>query len=479
MTDAAIGPGGAIHARNDAAPRRGRGGRRTAGSIPNANLAPGSLVFLVTTALLGCALLFGGASRENAVQVMILELLSLPLIALALWRLQGAGKLRRLRIPLALIAAAFAAPLVQLIPIPFDAWRALPGHADLADGLKLAGATRAWLPMSLTPDETWRSALALLVPTAVFLGAVACTTTQKRLLTGLVLIAAGISLFLGIMQMAGGPQSPLRFYPTTNEDSAVGLFANRNHLATLLLVSVPLMAIWIQELARARQRSTLIVAGAALPLLGLITVGVAITHSRGGLVLIVPAFAGSMLVLWRSGGRSLKDPLVIGAGLVGLLTLIGAMSAIQATLARFPVSPAEEVRLLVWPSVIETLKAFFPFGSGIGSFIPVYRIHEPVTLMGPEFLNAAHNDYLQGVLEGGLLAALVAAAVGAWVGWRALKAWRGAPDAASNLARAGSVVAAIILLHSAVDYPLRTLAIASVFALACALLVRPTGASFR
>jgi len=42
---------------------------------------------------------------------------------------------------------------------------------------------------------------------------------------------------------------------------------------------------------------------------------------------------------------------------------------------------------------------------------------------------------------------------------------------ANGLARAGSLVVAMILVHSAVDYPLRTVAMTSLFAFACALLV--------
>ena len=70
------------------------------------------------------------------------------------------------------------------------------------------------------------------------------------------------------------------------------------------------------------------------------------------------------------------------------------------------------------------------------------------------------------------------------LGWRALSlspasllgvrrsfaAWKSDLRGA-NLARAGSVIVGIVLMHSIVDYPLRTSSIAAVFAVACALLV--------
>jgi hypothetical protein len=43
----------------------------------------------------------------------------------------------------------------------------------------------------------------------------------------------------------------------------------------------------------------------------------------------------------------------------------------------------------------------------------------------------------------------------------------------AGLARAGSAMVGIVLAHSIVDYPIRTAAIAAVFALGCALMVPP------
>ena len=43
-----------------------------------------------------------------------------------------------------------------------------------------------------------------------------------------------IGVFVGLFQVAGGPESPLRYFEITNPTEAVGFFANRNHFAALL-----------------------------------------------------------------------------------------------------------------------------------------------------------------------------------------------------------------------------------------------------
>ncbi|MGE5567069.1 MAG: O-antigen ligase family protein [Parcubacteria group bacterium] len=455
-----------------------RSGRRPVSRTAGAELRPAlrDPLFLLTAGVFGAALLLGGATRQNAIPVMVLELISLPLIAVALWRLRG-RRMRELALPLGLLAAMCAIPLLQLIPLPFGLWARLPGHAELAEGLRLAGAAPSALPLSLTPDDTRRSVLALLTPAAVFLGAAACSPGQRGRLTGLVVFAAALSLLLGVLQMAGGPDSPLRFYPTTNEDSAVGVFSNRNHLASFLLMSMPLLAYWLQRLTRERANGTFLTAAAGLALLGLILVGVAITHSRAALFLIVPAIAGSILTVWRRGERKVLNRTTIAVGAVGILALIGALSAIRATLARFAAPAGDDLRFAVWPSVLHTARDFLPFGSGIGSFEPVYRINEPIALIGPRFVNAAHNDYLQLALEGGWAAIVVTAVFLGWLAWRSSKAWRRGGGDQTRLARAATVMAALLAMHSAVDYPARTLAIASVLALVCAILASSRKAS--
>ena len=87
------------------------------------------------------------------------------------------------------------------------------------------------------------------------------------------------------------------------------------------------------------------------------------------------------------------------------------------------------------------------------------------------YVNHAHNDYLELALEGGMPAILLMIAFLAWWSLRAFAIWR-SPNAA-ELGRAACIASAAILLHSLVDYPLRTAAIATIFAMALALMADP------
>jgi len=80
----------------------------------------------------------------------------------------------------------------------------------------------------------------------------------------------------------------------------------------------------------------------------------------------------------------------------------------------------------------------------------------------------AHNDYAEVALElgaGGVALVLLFLAWWAAAVWRA---WRSAE--AGPFARAGAIASAAMLVHSLVDFPLRTAAIAACFGACIALL---------
>jgi O-antigen ligase len=91
------------------------------------------------------------------------------------------------------------------------------------------------------------------------------------------------------------------------------------------------------------------------------------------------------------------------------------------------------------------------------------------------YVNRAHNDWLELGLEGGGLTITGLLVFFVWFGRSSFQIWRpgktGADALDTALARAGSIVVVLLLLHSIVDYPLRTTAMMVVFALACALLI--------
>ena len=135
---------------------------------------------------------------------------------------------------------------------------------------------------------------------------------------------------------------------------------------------------------------------------------------------------------------------------------------------------------LRWPLASATLKAAranLPFGTGFGTFVPVYQTVEPRTLLMETYVNRAHDDWLEMVLEGGALSIFGMVVFLVWFAHSSWRAWRpggwGTEPLSAGWARAGSIVGALLMLHSVVDYPLRTSALMVVFALSCALMIPP------
>ena len=121
----------------------------------------------------------------------------------------------------------------------------------------------------------------------------------------------------------------------------------------------------------------------------------------------------------------------------------------------------------------EAAKDYLPFGSGIGTFVPIYQRYERLEYLLESYVNRAHNDWLETWLEGGLLTATVVCALVACYLFLAYRSWRTAnPNFLVAYARAGSICVGLLLIHSVLDYPLRTTALMVMVAISCAFMLR-------
>lgn len=106
--------------------------------------------------------------------------------------------------------------------------------------------------------------------------------------------------------------------------------------------------------------------------------------------------------------------------------------------------------------------AYFPFGSGVGSFAEVYQVAEKAAQLRDDYVNHAHNDYLEIIMTAGLpgLAFLIVLLVLYLIGaYRALVR----KDLSNEIRQyrlLGYAAIFLVLLASVVDYPLRVPAIA-------------------
>ena len=412
---------------------------------------------------------FGGASRMHALRLAIVELAALPLLAIAGIHLQKWGGWREHRMVLGLLAGLIAVPLIQLIPLPPAVWTALPGREQLILALNLTGIEPGWSPLSLTPDHTWQFFLALIPPVAMFLAALLATHELRRQLIFLALGATLVSILLGVIQIAGGGQ--LHLWPATRGGGMDGFFANRNHHATLLLAMMPFAAVLAAATLRRSSQQGQMTLWLGTLFLGLVIVAIGVVKSRAGVILVGPSLVLSVLAAWIASGRRRPGPAFLGlAAVVGVAIAAIGIFALAPILDRFdPNSPAEG-RFENWPYVTEAAQTFLPVGSGLGSFDPVYRSIEPLDRLDPTYFNQAHNDYLEIWLETGWMGMALIVVFLVWWGRRSWACWRAPPSRTSDLQRAASAAILMVLIHSAVDYPLRTETIAVLFALFAAIL---------
>lgn len=426
------------------------------------------IIAFAAFALLIAAFAFGGASRLHDLRVAITELVALPLLVLALLALFKRTDLHAHRFSLSILGAFAALPLLQLIPLPAGVWISLPGRDQPALALEIARLTPGWAPLSLTADNTWRAFLALTPPLAMFLAVLGMRSDSNLRLVHLVLVGVLLSIVMGAFQLAFGDRFHL--WPTTNAGNITGFFANRNHFATLCLVGMPFAAVLGGAALRRNERDARLQVWLAALYIGLTAVALGIIRSRAGVILFGPVLGLSLLAAWAAAGRGRPRPLflglVAGAGLA--IAAVGVFAA-GPILARFDANGSPEGRFENWPIVADAAATYLPFGSGIGSFDAVYRSVEPLDRLDPTYFNQAHNDYLETWLETGWFGAAISIAFFIWFARRIWTAWRAMASTQRDLQRAATIAIGAILIHSAADYPLRTVTIATLFAMCCAL----------
>lgn len=429
-----------------------------------------SLPTLLGIGLLLFAFAFGGASRQHALRLAMVELAALPVLVVALARIARTDLWKTHRLALGLVAAIVALPLLQLIPLPPGLWMSLPGREQAVLALSIAGIQPGWTPISLTPDLTWRAFLALLPPVAMFASGLVISAEERRKLIYVVLAATAVSVGVGVLQLAT-ESDKVYVWATTNIGTISGLFANRNHLASLLVAILPLVALTAASYARSsrEQSKTALLIGALA--IGLLIVAIGAIRSRAGVLLLGPSLVLSLIGVRLAMGRKTFSPAVLSVAAVAAaaLVLVAALG-LGPILERFDRAGAPEGRFEKWPIVLAAASTYAPVGSGLGSFDAVFRSVEPLDQLDATFFNQAHNDYLETLLEAGLAGVLLVAVFLFWFARRAWSAWRDPVSRFSDLRRAASVSVLMILVHSAGDYPLRTATMAVVFALLAAIL---------
>ena len=416
--------------------------------------------------LFACLIL--GGSAQGVWQNMVLQLSGIAIIAWAVAARTEQPMPRSARLPLLIVMLAIAIIALQEVPLPPAIW-AHGSRARIAQDYRLLGAPLPPLPFSLTPYGSLNSLLGIIPPLAISTAMVRVNAYRPGLLAGALLAATIAGVALGALQVVSAdPNSHWYLYPETNFGLGVGFFANANHMADLLVICLPFVA----AIAAAAKGGDVQRYSALLSILAGITavlvVGIALNGSFAGYVLAVPVLCGSALIMLPPGSR--WRGLAAGIAALSVIASVAALanSSVGGTKIGKEASNSVQSREQILRTTEKALADYLPLGSGLGSFVKVYRLYESPDEVTNEYVIHAHNDYAELALELGVPGIILLLLFLAWWLVQCLAIWR--KGEGGPWARAASIASATILVHSLVDFPLRTAAISACFAMCLALL---------
>jgi O-antigen ligase len=444
------------------------------------------IAFIAGVAL--AVLAFGGTEPVSFALVQIIFLATAALVV---------AKMPE-SLPTTFAARAFAVPallaavvLLQLIPLPALMVERFAGRENpLAEGR---------MALSIEPYATRTHFLILLACFIVFyLAQIASEnrSRKQRLIVSL-LVLGTVEAFYGLVQYLSGWQHIFFYAKKYDLEEATGTYINRNHYSGLLEMILPFsVALLLYEYEKLRGKRSSAPANVRdfltrqslqrllLCLFVAVILFAALFFSRSRMG--IAAACASVLVVFGLAGVSRfhgKMGLLLSAGFValsiGLAVWIGPGSIVE----RFAgveqeFSVHEQSRLAIWEDARGLVRQHPLLGSGLGTFPVAYTAFQ-TTFLG-QFVNHAHNDYLELAIDVGLPAALILFGGILWILARAVRTFLNAGgkfERCVALGCAGSIVA--ILLHSMTDFNLYIPANAILFSLVLGIAVATQRANLR
>ena len=422
-------------------------------------------MFVIIAALLG-----GGGSRFP-MQEMLVYLAALPALYCALIHAEDSADTKHLRFAKMLILGVVGMIILQIIPLPPFIWQSLPGRETLAEASALLGQADVWRPWSINPERSLAAALYIIVPATAFWSVASLSAENQIRLIFCILAVAAVHIMVSAGQALSGGDS-FYMYQTTHKGLPIGIFANRNHAAIFFLLCLILSpAIFAHRLSSAPLFRQMLLWGLAIILVAAILA----TSSRAitvltGLSLVIMALFSVPQKYKKKGVLGVLALAIFGALAVVIAWWNNSLGNLQDLGERFEQS--DDHRYEFWPEALSTAAHYFPFGSGTGTFDEAFRSQETLDIVGTHFVNHAHNDYIEMVIENGIFGALIIiAAIAVLIPALRYAFRRHNAGKLSDLPLLGAWAMLIIGLHSLVDYPLRSLAIATLFGAIAAIIM--------
>ncbi|MDM8011941.1 MAG: O-antigen ligase family protein [Parasphingorhabdus sp.] len=422
--------------------------------------AAGALYFLIVAAIL-----FGGGPNKPNISFLVITSISIILLGFALYS-NAWQKFRAMPLIIQFFGwSLFLTPLIQLIPFPPLIWQLFPGRATEYAIIAQLEESSSWRSISLDWDTTLFSFFVMLTPISAFFGALCLSKCQRQRAIKIVLGVSLIAFIVGTIQFLTSGRL-FTFYEISHHGSFLGFFANRNHTSLFFAIILSLAFAAIRTKRHGR-KAALFYAACLVGIAAVVALG---SSSRAGYLLLVVSVGASLLWRFGIGLHPLRNGL-LAILVLSLIVMIAnqASSVAEQSLNRFEfIGDGDRVEKWYY-TTIAALK-YFPFGSGLGTFVPVYAKFEQLDIVTPFYVNHAHNDYLELFLEAGLLGLFITVLFLAAYIRACLHGRLPGGRYRSQLLFALKLIPGLVLLHSLVDYPLRTPAIAVLFSISLGFL---------
>jgi O-antigen ligase len=379
---------------------------------------------------------------------------------------------------MALLGIAATLTALQLIPLPASLLDVL---SPTANALREDGATllRVSPPQTLTTDVPGTiGALALLLTLlGIAYVALRMSTAEKgryrviaavALMCGLTALTVGIHRLLGLTSLYG------IYEPRYAKPILMGPILNGNSLACLMAAGAMLsigLAAYRRQPGWLRAMWLVIVTACGGITVMTVSRGATLAFAAGGLMTVCVLIAQRLIgheVSKRRRARFITSALPIGivAGCMVILVIWSYSGNVERQLANLSVDELSQTRskFAAWRAAPALIEESPWLGIGRGAFESAFSRVHPAS--GVATYSHLENEYLQAVVDWGIVGALGLAIAAIWLAVIAVKRWRDGPLAAGAL---GALT--VVAMQSNVDFGIEFLGLAAPITAVAATLV--------
>ncbi|MCI5150010.1 MAG: hypothetical protein D3916_11590, partial [Candidatus Electrothrix sp. MAN1_4] len=317
---------------------------------------------------------------------------------------------------------------LQTIPLPSVIVRWVAPHifSTYQPVLELSGQPEHWnwIPLTVNRKATLFEALRVSAYVLFYVLTVQLLTSGKRFMltvkavSWLVLCIA----LLALLQRMTAPDTLFWVRQLTGGKTAFGPWVYKNHYAGFMVMLFPLLLaqfiLYRPSLDRCQTIREKILSffsehGATTHLIMgfgtiIVLVSVFLTQSRGGILSIICSFLFFFTVFFRRQRRGDKLSLLVIA--TGVLIIVGWYNWAPIwerfrSIIDLESTGIQDDRLLIWTDCLPILADFPLTGTGFATFVDIFPQYK--TIPDSLLYEHAHNDFLEVLSDGGLLAGVL------------------------------------------------------------------------